>query len=104
MPLWLINVPDNNKTYAGLHAENLIFLFHLNRIRRFLEHFHTGIQYQIILKTVQWKPRRNMRPDGHDATFRDTRTRLKTNSTEHATTPYRVTENSESSNPYKLGK
>lgn len=85
MPLWLIYVPDNNKTYAGLHVENLIFLSHPKPISCSLEDFHIGIQYQITLKKVLWKPHRNVRPDGHDATFRDTRTPLQSNCTEHAT-------------------
>ena len=50
MSSWLIYVPDNNNTYAGLYAEDLIFLSDLNRISCFLEDFHTGIQCQIIVK------------------------------------------------------
>ena len=51
MSLWLVYVPDNSKTYAGLYVEDLIFLSDLNRISCFLEEFHTGIQYQIIVKS-----------------------------------------------------
>jgi len=50
--------------YVGLHVKYLLFLSDFTEILLFSSYFRKKLEYQILLKSVQWEPNCSMRADG----------------------------------------